>query len=97
MAKSKRHNEVCYCSAYKFPHRMGGGKCTASPNDDLCSACGLPATDAFMDFGIGAYEYWGAKGVDRDVQYVSTCCEAGLVKNTASKSEASPPEPDYDD
>lgn len=29
MKKRTRKNEqVCLCSAYKFPHRFGGGKCT---------------------------------------------------------------------
>ena len=48
-----------------------------------------------VDNGIGAYEYWGAKGVDRNVQWVSTCCDATLLENTPSKPEASPPEPNY--
>ena len=94
MAKH-RHTEVCYCSAYKFPHRAGSGKCQG-PGELLCSACGEVAEGAFVDFGIGAYEYWGQRGVDRNVQWVSRCCEATLLENTASKSEASPPEPDYD-
>lgn len=29
MARKKRKGEyVCECSAYKFPHRFGGGRCT---------------------------------------------------------------------
>jgi len=24
---SKRHQITCICGAYKFPHRLGGGKC----------------------------------------------------------------------
>lgn len=95
MTKSKRHDEVCYCSAYKFPHRAGSGKCRG-PGDTICSACGEVAAGTFADFGIGVYEYWGQRGVDRDVQWVSCCCEATLLENTAQKREASPPEPDYD-
>lgn len=95
MTKKQRHTEVCYCSAYKFPHRAGGGKCQG-PGELLCSACGEVAEGTSVDFGIGAYEYWGQRGVDRNVQWVSRCCEATLLENTASKSEASPPEPDYD-
>lgn len=87
---------TCYCSAYAFPHRAGGGKCRG-PGELLCSACDEVAEGTFVDFGIGAYEYWGAEGVDRNVQWVSRCCEATLLKNTASKFEASPPEPDYDE
>lgn len=89
------YNEVCYCSAYKFPHRAGSGKCQG-PGELLCKACGEVATGHFADFGIGAYEYWGAWGVDKDVQWVSTCCDATLLDNSPSRSEASPPEPDYD-
>lgn len=96
MAKPKhRHTEVCYCGAYKFPHRAGGGKCQG-PGELLCSACGEVAEGTSVDFGIGAYEYWGSKGVDRNVQWVSRCCEATLLENTPGKPEASPPEPDYD-
>jgi hypothetical protein len=28
-----------------------------------------------VDFGIGSYEYWGAKGVDIRIEEVSSCCE----------------------
>ena len=67
---------------------MGGGKCECGRNDDLCASCHLPANGSFHDFGIGAYEYWGAKGVDTNVQYVSNCCEAGFVKNPPGYPEA---------
>lgn len=96
MTKPKhRRTKVCYCSAYKFPHRAGGGKCQG-PGELLCSACGEVAEGTSVDFGIGAYEYWGAGGVDRNVQWVSHCCEATLLENTPGKPEVSPPEPDYD-
>lgn len=29
-----------------------------------------------MDFGIGAYEFWGARGFQIDLVAVSDCCEA---------------------
>jgi hypothetical protein len=32
-----------------------------------------------MDFGIGPYEFWGARGFHHDRQWVTQCCEAGLV------------------
>lgn len=32
-----------------------------------------------VDFGIGAYEYWGATGVDIRLSHVSDCCEAEFV------------------
>lgn len=93
MTKSK---EVCYCGAYAFPHRPGSGKCQG-PGKFLCSHCGRVDEGRFADFGIGAYEYWGAPGFDRDIRWVSTCCDAPLVENTPAKHPAIPPEPDYDD
>ena len=81
--RKARPSAVCHCAAYSFPHRAGGGQCTCDGAEDLCSSCHLPAEGKFKDFGIGAYEYWGAPGVDTDVQYVSVCCEASFVKNEA--------------
>ena len=39
-----------------------------------------------MDFGIGAYEFWGSPGVDTQLCYVSQCCEASEVPNTEESS-----------
>lgn len=52
---------------------------------ELCSGCGQPAETTEIDFGIGAYEFWGACGVDTDVQTVTTCCEQYLVPNSWSE------------
>lgn len=41
-----------------------------------CFECGKPGSAHIEDFGIGPYEYWGAKGVHHDYQPVSDCCEA---------------------
>ena len=41
-----------------------------------CSDCKQSADFKLEDFGIGAYEYWGARGTHHDYQWVSTCCEA---------------------
>lgn len=38
-----------------------------------------------MDFGIGSYEFWGAPGVDVNIQQVTECCEDHLVPNTWSE------------
>ena len=27
--QTRRTTTTCYCNAYKFPHRMGGGKCVS--------------------------------------------------------------------
>lgn len=41
----------------------------------VCKCCEKPCEVVAIDFGIGAYEYWGAKGVHVDIQEVSECCE----------------------
>ena len=96
--KPRRCEDTCYCGAYKFPHRAGSGKCSG-PGEVICSACGDITEGEFMDFGIGAYEYWGSKGFDRNVQWVSKCCEADLLDNTPVKTNATPPSKDdyYDE
>jgi len=43
-----------------------------------CQDCQQECSAEPHDFGIGPYEYWGARGTDRNVQVVSNCCEAGL-------------------
>lgn len=44
--------------------------------DWWCVACGEPCEVEEVDFGIGAYEYWGAPGFHTDIHPVSACCEA---------------------
>jgi hypothetical protein len=83
----KQMQHVCHCSSYRFPHRMGGGDCKAWHDDVLCEACGQPAELTTVDYGIGAYEFWGIPGVHRDVHTVTVCCEAGTVDNVRSRSE----------
>jgi hypothetical protein len=41
-----------------------------------CTECGEPCEVIVVDFGIGAYEYWGATGYDSRPEAVSNCCEA---------------------
>lgn len=44
-----------------------------------CKDCHERCRPQRMDFGIGAYEYWGARGNDVNIQTVSDCCEAEVV------------------
>lgn len=44
----------------------------------ICSECRKPCNDVERDFGIGAYEFWGAGGVDSNIQSVSECCDGDL-------------------
>ena len=37
-----------------------------------CPECDKDVNAAAVDFGIGPYEYWGARGVHRDIHI---CCE----------------------
>lgn len=67
--------------------------CDYDPDDDrrsgYCAECGEECTATVIDEGIGAYEYWGAKGVDIRLVEVSPCCEAEVLDE--------PPEGDEDD
>jgi hypothetical protein len=44
-----------------------------------CTECGQECNVIIIDFGIGAYEYWGATGIDSQIDAVSDCCEAPAV------------------
>ena len=82
-----RDQVTCYCAAYKFPHRLGSGSCTAEEGEVLCASCLLPTDSKTIDVGIGAYEYWGACCVDTQWVTVSQCCKAGFVANTPTHQE----------
>lgn len=45
------------------------------PEHIVCTSCGKDAVIVQRDFGIGAYEYWGSKGVHRDMR--DCCSECG--------------------
>jgi len=61
-------------------------------DEDYCDNCSQPCNGTLVDLGIGAYEYWGQKGVDTNVQYVSECCESSVMCNGVEQEY----EPDYD-
>lgn len=49
--------------------------------DMVCPGCDVINPECeWMDFGIGAYEYWGATGVDVQECWVTKCCEAEPVE-----------------
>jgi hypothetical protein len=58
----------------------------------ICKECNHECQVITVDFGIGAYEYWGAHGVDVQLADVSNCCEASCV----TEDEDEPP-PDTED
>lgn len=46
-----------------------------------CNQCQCWTRAVKMDFGIGAYEYWGCKGVHKDVREVCPSCEQELTED----------------
>jgi len=46
----------------------------------ICEDCGHFCIAVVRDFGIGPYEYWGARGNHHDYQQVSPCCEVSIVE-----------------
>ena len=54
-----------------------------------CHECHQECSLNWEDEGIGAYEYWGATGVDENWQASSDCCEAKVTDN--------PPDEWFDD
>lgn len=45
----------------------------------FCSECKQEAEPVQRDFGVGSYEYWGAKGNHQKLRWVSECCDGELV------------------
>ena len=72
-----RSIQTCYCPAYLFPHREGGGKCSGSGS--FCCTCGADDEGHEVDFGIGSYECHGYRGIDKQLALVSHCCEASIM------------------
>jgi len=48
----------------------------------ICPECGEESRVVSIDFGIGAYEYWGAPGVHVQMCDVTECCEADPTDET---------------
>ncbi len=55
-----------------------------------CTACDQECRAEEVDLGVGAYEYWGATGVHRDIHVLSDCCEADLSEVPPSLTEPDP-------
>jgi hypothetical protein len=49
--------------------------------DLWCGECKGPTEVQKVDFGIGSYEFWGQKGFDSQIAWVSTCCEADVFSD----------------
>lgn len=46
------------------------------PPKGICVSCSERCVAQWTDFGIGPYEFWGAKGVHHEWAWASPCCEA---------------------
>ncbi len=45
------------------------------PGNKFCLDCGEEVRIVKKDFGIGPYEFWGARGVDHDYHWVCSKCD----------------------
>jgi hypothetical protein len=54
-----------------------------------CASCLKECEAITIDEGIGAYEYWGAKGVDIRLVDVSDCCEDNLLEELPEDEDES--------
>ena len=52
-----------------------------------CTHCKRECDTITVDEGIGAYEYWGAKGVDIRLVTYSDCCEAEVTEAAPEPDE----------
>ena len=44
------------------------------PTEGYCNNCKKTVWIDPVDHGIGSYEYWGAKGIQKDVRATCTVC-----------------------
>ena len=43
-----------------------------------CGECSKECDWVELDYGIGSYEFWGARGCHTNLQTVSKCCEGDI-------------------
>lgn len=53
-----------------------------------CGECKKECDWQVLDYGIGGYEFWGARGVDVNLQTVSKCCEGDLYLDAELEEQA---------
>jgi hypothetical protein len=76
-----------YASKEDFEHAVDH----EFPFDRQCPDCGALDPEIIEeDFGIGAYEYWGATGYDSQYAFVTACCEAEPVEYMGEPVEPDP-------
>ncbi|CAB3729939.1 hypothetical protein LMG22037_05490 [Paraburkholderia phenoliruptrix] len=52
-----------------------------------CPECACNVEAKRMDFGIGAYEYWGSKEVHKDIRDVCPRCETEVLDEQPEEEE----------
>ncbi|TDV06034.1 hypothetical protein [Paraburkholderia caballeronis] len=53
----------------------------------FCPRCECNVRTVRVDFGIGSYEYWGARGVHHDWRDVCPECEGDVIAPQAEDDE----------
>jgi len=59
--------------------RLSAEEVFEDPELKYCGECLRVCKKQSLDYGIGAYEFWGAAGYDHRFAIVSVCCEAELI------------------
>lgn len=63
-------------------------------SDGYCGECKKECNVVTVDYGIGPYEFWGAKGYDSRPADVSNCCEATVYEDEEFQYVLELPGPD---
>lgn len=64
----------------------------------FCGECHEACEIAWEDVGIGSYEFWGAPGVDVQLEPMSDCCSADIFIDVLCTQRWDPNDyqPDYE-
>ena len=73
-------NGPCYCCAYDFPHRPGGGKCKSS-GETTCPSCGCVLANGQVTTALWAAEtrFYPAEYVGVLLERCARCGAVGMV------------------
>lgn len=52
-----------------------------------CGECARECNPVERDFGIGGYEFWGARSVDTRIETVSDCCDGDIYADPALEEQ----------
>lgn len=52
----------------------------------ICCECDEECTPKEIDEGIGPYSFWGQKGHHREMDIISSCCEATIVDEFGNRA-----------